>query len=120
MLIYRVEHPTTGYGPFTGGTGGRVRGLRGCAPTHPEPQQDGIDFYFGWLVGCQSMALLCHWFCDAWRDLEHQGFVVRVYRAINPAGVKLGGKQCAFSKDNVELIGTQPVHTMLDCYDTIA
>lgn len=111
MLIYRIEHSTTREGPYVGP--GCIRGLKVMV----EPEKDGIGEVFGRIFGCISLEILCEWFCDAWRDLEQEGYTLAVYQVKDTSCLSIGRKQCAFYKNSVELIETQRVFNIFNCFD---
>lgn len=106
MLVYRIEHPITGQGPYSrfDGTydmqalGELLFESHGLSKEHPGPFEDNLrDFttrYHAYFA-CASLELLQEWFKDFWPWLLELGYTIEVYRVKN---YKIGksGKQLAF------------------------
>lgn len=105
ITVYRVEHVTSGYGPWTHGAHTRCdesyKRNMGNASRNIEASADVPGFFYGLLVGVLSRDSLLQWFMDCWRDLHKANFVVRVYEVTS---VKVGKLQVAFHKDCATMV----------------
>jgi hypothetical protein len=107
MLIYRVEHPLTGDGPF--GYVSIFDHRTDCSKSHPTPAAEGITMPHDWYCGCESLAQLSHWFSTAWKRLIDLGFHIAVYDVDEEEACIVGRTQCVFDKAQAELAETMPI-----------
>lgn len=113
MLVYRLEHPSHGMGPYSrydGTPDMRVLGEMLCdehgrdAIDHPSPWDDRLEDFHRKLVyagysnaffACPSSETLKDWFKEFWEWLMELGYQVKVYR-VESYKIGKSGKQIAF------------------------
>lgn len=132
MLIYRVEHRESGYGPYMHRYYG-AKFLKNEAVTldnlmlecffktnHPEPKRlDGKEFIES---SCYRYAFgdpmeLIYWFDIGWavRKLDELGFIVRIYNIKDSEVVALH-KQVAYVSDGVKMVEE---HTLMQFWEDV-
>lgn len=116
MLVYRVEHPSNGLGPYHPDTVFAQRndmcddhnfGFR----RKSDPFEDvGRHFRPGIHVcALSTIKALTAWF-DGWlRPLHTQGFVISVYDTFDDVKVSRATGQCVFDKERATLIQSKPI-----------
>lgn len=117
VLIYRIEHPESGEGPYAGGDvcwGDHFPG----SERHPSPEDDsgledfwlrlGFDERREWSFSFSSIAQLRAWFYqDSWLQAMHEaGFKLTVWE-VEPGGWQLGHAQAIFRKADARKIREQ-------------
>ncbi len=112
MLVYRIEHPDTGMGPYSryeGDNSMNELGQELCdthavSSEHPSPWDDGLQAFFlkhcsgskcNAFFGCADPESLYTWFKPFWTRLMQLGYQMEVYR-VKQYKVSKSGKQIAF------------------------
>lgn len=120
MLIYRVEHPTDGKGPYNGhdwplrhmmGSDHSSLGRKGSEHPSPSTIDSGLPgIRYGQKCACDSAKSLFRWFTGWWEDLHAAGFVVRVIQ-VNPDATAVGRHgQVVYDTEGSVLTRTYPIH----------
>lgn len=108
MIVYRVEHPLDGGGPYLGGWGFEDLKWDHNNDEHPGPRQEGLRIGDDDLCAMSSMDKLIAWFDGWWDRLSEAGFHVAEYEAPK-AYVKEGKRQLIFNKHMATLIKSEPI-----------
>lgn len=112
MLVYRVEHPETGRGPYTHAAYKNVNcesyGIDGLSSKkRPMPYSDGLGYDYehpGHRFGFHDYRKLANWFSkEDKQNLAKHGFVCRVY-SVPKKHVRLGSKQLTFDITKSKLV----------------
>jgi hypothetical protein len=96
MKVYRVELPCGG-GPFRSATCAFVGVGKN---NHPYPDDEGIDFEYKHVFGCQSLRDIYGWFGHRIPHLMDNGFAISVY---DVKKARVGGTQVAFDRKHAKL-----------------
>ena len=116
MLVYRVEHPSNGLGPYHPDTL-FIQRADLCDDHNfgrhkkADPLEDiGRHFKPGKHVcALSTIERLTAWF-DGWlRPLHAQGFVISVYDTFEDVKVSQATGQCVFDKTQATLIQSKPI-----------
>ena len=122
-LIYRVEHPTNGSGPFYNTHAGRFiehyNDHRSSKYDWAGPYVDhkkyydkyGAEFIDVYSFGVQSLDLIEYWFPRHMQFvLEELGYIIACY-AVSPKYIRTGKskKQVAFLKDKAKVVSKHPI-----------
>lgn len=108
MLVYRVEMPGTGLGPWNSSNTADDTYVRRLAQCNfkLEAQNDIPHFSYGQIVGTASYEDLEQWFSHMWNQLRWAGFKIFVYECED---VYLGKQQCSFYRENAKIINTMVI-----------
>jgi hypothetical protein len=115
LFVYRIEDPTSGWGPYTAHSRHRNKSsyevvrdhlmneyaIRGYSKgTNPPPWNDGLgDIYDTEFTGFRSLKQLREWFStDDLKTIAGAGFVARRYQ-IDGGHVRKGRHQLVFERD---------------------
>ncbi len=122
MLVYRIEHPSDGIGPYSSRNGQDTEELRDwlngdSAELHrahdprstPHPLVSEIDdFRIGFLCGCESIEKLRDWFRGFLDSLHDCGFVVVTYE-VPEEYVHTDGLQVCFPPEHGTKVETESI-----------
>lgn len=115
MLVYRVEHPTLGLGPYYSGSKFSHRDDMiedHCdSRQHPHPHCDTLTHFDmdEHVCACASIESLVKWFDGYLRLLNDDGFVIRVYQVDDSTKVSKHTGQCVFYKYDAVLVQSKPI-----------
>jgi len=101
MVVYRIEHPEHGLGPYSrhDELGSKLLHVHGYDyHNHPGALDDELILFvrqYEALFACPDMATLHAWFDGFWEELMQAGYQIEIYRV---KFYKMGksGKQLAF------------------------
>jgi len=112
MLVYRVEHPDDGIGPFC--TTDNDDNYRPHAIYNdevmchsnedyftyafPSPREEGIPWGKGWNCGCQTRDLVVYWFGGLFDRMNELGYHLVTYEVVKD--YRLGEKQTTFRREH--------------------
>lgn len=113
MLIYRIEHPVNGNGPYKqtkenaprNEYGESINNVHGGDPTHPAPFSD-FGHMIMWYEKCgfESIDKLLVWFESEWIDILHDlGYLLCIYE-VPDLCVHIGNFQVVYDHDKAVLI----------------
>jgi len=117
-LVYRVEHPDDGEGPYVGREWPdkvRMRFSHNDS-RHKAPHGDPALGYISHreVCGCTDPASLREWFATFWDGLAAGGFVVRIFEA---RGARVGARgQVVFNPEYAEPLGRMTAAAFVDWY----
>ena len=107
MRMYRVEHPATGRGPYTGQGFYRVESLHAAhrGNSHPSKGEEFPDLRsdMAWFCAFDSLDILAIWFEGFGSELISAGFEIVEYE-ISPLYVRHGKCQSIIRMDRAEKI----------------
>lgn len=106
MVVYRIEHPEHGLGPYSAEgcylairVGNKLINAHCGSDEHPSPRIDNLSKflakYENALFACPDMVTLRAWFDSFWGELMQAGYRVEIYR-VKDYKIGKSGKQVAF------------------------
>ena len=117
MLVYRIEHPTSGYGPYIhhGKIGPFSNFVDKMAMDHGWVHRNNhpiLRSYTSpnWRSGCKSLKQLFTWFKGYTNGLHNLDFIIVVYNVTRPGrNVKTDNFQLIFNKNQATRITQRPI-----------
>lgn len=123
MRVYRVEHKTTGDGPYRydcdasdyyterlNQLSDKISTAHDCPIKHPTVTKEvGNDnFTANHYCGFETYNAYRSWFAGFFKDLHDHDFVLRIYE-VNTEHILFGNRQLAFIKQEAKLIQTRDI-----------